>query len=111
MRGHPTLLWTDNGYHIYQPVAGFILEAEEAFAKFIDHNGKDLTSKYMQFAEDFLTNKKGDRQHKPSINSCLVRIPGTINLKRGQIVKVMQHWDGQRPAINYLARFQKMAYR
>jgi hypothetical protein len=104
MRGHPTLLWTANGYHIYQPVAGFILEAEEAFAKFIDPNGKDLTSKYMQFAEDFLTNKKGDRQHKLSINSCLVRIPGTINSKCGQIVKVMQHWDGQRPAINYLLR-------
>jgi hypothetical protein len=42
-------------------VAGFILEVEEVFAKFIEPNGKDLTSKYMQFAEDFLTNKKGDR--------------------------------------------------
>jgi len=104
MRGHPAVLWTGNGYHIYQPVAGFILKAEEVFAKFIDPNGKDLTSKYMLFAEDFLTNKKGDRQHKPSINSCLVRIPGTINSKCGQIVKVMQHWDGQRPAINYLLR-------
>ena len=25
--------------------------------------GKDLTTKFMQFAEDFLSNKKGDRQH------------------------------------------------
>jgi hypothetical protein len=30
--------------------------------------------------------------------------PGTINLKCGQIVKVVQLWDGQRPAINYLLR-------
>jgi hypothetical protein len=36
MRAHPTVLWTGNGYHIYQPVAGFILEEEEVFAKFID---------------------------------------------------------------------------
>ena len=30
----------------------------------------------MQVTEDFITNKKGDPQHHPSINSCLVRIPG-----------------------------------
>ncbi|HEY7080625.1 MAG TPA: hypothetical protein VH500_13050 [Nitrososphaeraceae archaeon] len=57
----------------------------------------------MQF-EDFLTNKKGDRRHKPSINSSLVRILGIINSKGGQTVKVVQRWDDQRPAINYLLR-------
>ena len=43
LHGYPTELWTGNGYHIYQQVAGFILEQEEVFAKFIDPNGKDLT--------------------------------------------------------------------
>ena len=104
MHGHPTALWTGNGYHIYQPVAGFVLEQEEVFTKFMDPTGKDLTTKFMQFAEDFLTNKKGDRQHRPSINSCLVRIPGTINSKCAQEVKIIQRWDGQRPAIQYLLR-------
>ena len=104
MRGHPTALWTGNGYHIYQPVAGFILEEEEVFAKFIDPTGKDLTTKFMLFAEEFLTNKKGDRQHRPSINSCLDRIPGTINSKCRQTVRIIQRWDSQRPAINYLLR-------
>ena len=104
MHGYPTVLWTGNGYHIYQPVGGFILEEEEVFAKFTDSIGKDLTTKFMQFAEDFLTNKKGDRQHRPSINSCLIRIPGSINFKCGQMVKIIQRWDGQRPAINYLLR-------
>ena len=104
LHGYPTVLWTGNGYHIYQPMQGFILEEEDVFAKFIDPTGKDLTTKFMQFAEDFLTNKKGDRQHRPSINSCLVRIPGTINSKCWQTVKVVQRWDGQRPAINYLLR-------
>jgi hypothetical protein len=85
-------------------VEGFILEQEDVFAKFIEPNGKDLTSKFMQFAEDFLTNKKGDPQHHPTINSSLVRISGTINSKCGQVVRIIQRWDGQRPAINYLLR-------
>ena len=47
MHGHPTVLWTGNGYHIYQPMVGFILEKTDIFGKFIDPNGKDLTSKFM----------------------------------------------------------------
>jgi hypothetical protein len=81
-----------------------LLEETDLFAKFLDPTGKDLTTKFIQFAEDFLTNKKGDRQHRPSINSCLVRIPGTINSKCKQVVKVIQRWDSQRPAIQYLLR-------
>ena len=104
MHGHPTVLWTGNGYHIYQPMDGFILEEEERFARLREPDGKDLTSKFMQFAEEFLTNKKGDPQHNPTINSCLVRIPGTINSKCGQAVKIIRRWDGQRPAIKYLLR-------
>jgi hypothetical protein len=102
--GHPSVLWTGNGYHIYQPMSGFILEEEERFARLVDSAGEDLTSRFMQFAEDFLTNKRGDPQHNPTVKSCLVRIPGTINSKCGQEVKVVQQWDGQRPAINYLLR-------
>lgn len=81
--GHTSVLWTDNGYHIYEPMEGFIWEEEERFASLAVPAGKDLTSRFMQFAEDFLTNKKGDPQHNPTVNSCLVRIPGTINSKCG----------------------------
>ena len=102
--GHPSGYWTGNGYHIYQPMTGFILEEEERFARLADPTGKDLTSRFMQFAEDLLTNKKGDAQHNPTVNSCLVRIPGTINSKCGQVIRIIQRWDGQRPAINYLLR-------
>ncbi len=103
-RGYPTVLWTGNGYHIYQPMDGFILEEEDRFARLREPDGKDLTSKFMQFAEEFLTNKKEDPQHRPSINSCLVRIPGTINSKCAQEVKIIQQWNNQKPAINYLLR-------
>jgi hypothetical protein len=30
----PTVLWTGNGYHMYQPVDAFVLEQEEIFSKF-----------------------------------------------------------------------------
>ena len=55
---HPTVLWTGNGYHVYQPVHGFILEKIDRFACFIDPHKKDLTSRFMQFAENFITDKK-----------------------------------------------------
>ncbi len=105
IHGHPTVLWTGNGYHIYQPMEGFILEEEERFARLKESDGKDLTSKFIQFAEEYLTNKKGDPQHNPTVNSCLVRVPGTINSKCAQEVKIIQRWDGHKPAINYLLRY------
>ena len=73
-------------------------------AKSIDLNRQDKY-RFMQFSEEFLTNKKGDPQHNPSVNSCLVRIPGTINSKCAQEVKIIQRWNGERPAINYLLRY------
>jgi hypothetical protein len=83
--GYPTVLWTGNGYHIYQPMSGFILEEEEVFAKFTgnrSNNGNnDLTSRFMQFTEGFFTNKKQDPKHNPTVKSCLLRIPFTLNSK------------------------------
>jgi hypothetical protein len=32
--GNPTVLWTGNGYHVYQPVSGPILEEYETFYEF-----------------------------------------------------------------------------
>jgi hypothetical protein len=111
--GYPTVLWTGNGYHIYQPMKGFILEEEEVFAKFTidcNNNNKDLTSRFMQFAEEFFTDKKKDAQHNPTVKSCLLRIPYTLNSKckgeemRSGQVTIIQKWDGNRPPINYLLR-------
>ena len=101
---HPTVLWTGNGYHIYQPVHGFILEEIDRFESLIDPFKKDLTSRFMQFAESFFTDQKGDPQHRPSIKSCLIRIPGTINSKCNREVKIVQRWNRIRPPINYLLR-------
>ena len=100
----PTVLWTGGGYHIYLPIRGFILEEIDRFECYIDPNKKDLTSRFMQFAEDYFTDKKSDPQHRPSVRSCLIRIPGTINSKYNQEVRILQRWDGYRPPIQYLLR-------
>ena len=102
----PTGLWTGNGYHIYLPIKAFILEEEEVFAKFqnIGSNEPSLSTKFMRFAETYFTNNKHDPRHWPSVNSCLLRVPGTYNSKNGQQVRVVQRWDENKPPIQYLLR-------
>jgi hypothetical protein len=98
---HPTVLWTGGGYHIYQPIHGFVLEEIDRFECLVNPSKKDLTSRLMQ---DFFTDKKSDPQHRPSVKSCLIRIPDTINSKYNQEVRIVQKWDGFRPPIQYLLR-------
>jgi hypothetical protein len=44
--GNPTVLWTGNGYHVYQPVSGFILEEYETFYQFTKYVDKDFILLY-----------------------------------------------------------------
>ena len=107
--GNPTVLWTGNGYHIYQPASGFILEEYETFYEFTKYFDKDLTSMFIQFGEEYFTDYTADRLHNPTVKSCLVRIPASLNSKcviKGQDaeVKVIQKWDGSSPSIQPLLR-------
>jgi hypothetical protein len=108
--GNPTVLWTGNGYHIYQPVSGLILEEYETFYEFTKYLDKDLTSMFIQFAEEYLTDHTADRLHNPTVKSCLLRIPGSLNSKciankdQDAEVKIVQRWDGKRPSIQPLLR-------
>jgi hypothetical protein len=111
--GNPTVLWTGNGYHIYQPVSGFILEEYETFYEFTKYFDKDLTSMFIQFAEEYFTDYAADRLHNPTVKSCLVRIPGSLNSKcviKGQDaeVKIIQKWDGSRPSIQPFLRYFRL---
>jgi hypothetical protein len=107
--GNPTVLWTGNGYHIYQPVSGFILEEYETFYEFTKYVDKDLTSMFIQFAEEYFTDYAADRLHNPTVKSCQVRIPASLNSKciikeQNTEVKIIQKWDGNRPSIQRLLR-------
>ena len=101
---YPTVLWSGNGYHIYQPIEAFVLEEEEVFSR----NEFDQPSKaFLKFAEQYLSNNKSDSSHNPSFKSCMIRIPGTFNYKcilqgKDPEVRIMQKWNGYRPRINLL---------
>jgi Primase X len=110
--GNSTVLWTGNGYHIYQPVSGLILEEYETFYEFTKYIDKDLTSMFIQFAEEYFTDYTADRLHNPTVKSCLVRIPGTLNSKNinkeeEAEVKIIQRWDSKRPSIQPLRDFRR----
>ncbi|CAN5719968.1 hypothetical protein BH23THE1_BH23THE1_35140 [soil metagenome] len=98
---HPTVLWTGGGYHIYQAIKIVtkdkrkqLLESLKELQEYIPFSRNDLTTEFIRFAAKQFTNGKGDPKHNPSIYSCLIRIPGTINSKNNEKVKIMQEWDG-----------------
>ncbi len=97
----PTVLWSGNGYHIYLPVEGFILEQESEFERF-----GNPSRKFIQFAESYLSNNKSDPEHSKglSFKNCMIRIPGSFNSKNGKLeeVRIKQKWDGNRPSIKPL---------
>jgi len=112
---HPTVLWSGGGYHVIQPTKAFLLEDYDVFESF-----EQPSRKFLQFAEQFLSNKKNDPCHTSTISfkNCMLRVPGSYNSKyiqfndKGEIedippeaeVKIIQQWDGTRPAINWLLR-------
>jgi hypothetical protein len=61
---NPTVLWTGNGHHIYQPIGAFILEQEEIFSKF-----NQPSKSFLKFAEQYLSDNKSDPSHNPSFKS------------------------------------------
>jgi hypothetical protein len=99
---HPTILWTGNGYHVYQPIDGIVFEKFKVFYDFSPYLDKDLTTEFLRFAERFFTDRRSDPQHLPSIKSCLVRVPGTSNSKNGEQVRLVQRWDGKKPKIHWI---------
>jgi Primase X len=105
----PTVLWSGNGYHIYQPLEAFPLEQEQLFAS----KSTEPSKEFLQFAEQYLTNYNSDPSHHPSFKSCMIRIPGSHNFKLVQKnngvadsaiteVKIIRRWDGFRPKFNPL---------
>jgi hypothetical protein len=97
----PTIMWSGRGYHIILSLYsnGVILENVKEF-----EGVNNISIKFLRYAESYLSLNKSDSQHNytVSFNNCMLRIPGSINSKNGQTVKIIQKWDGLRPEINYL---------
>jgi hypothetical protein len=68
-----------------------------------------LTSLFIQFAEEYFTDYAADRLHNPTVKSCLLRIPGSLNSKcigneNNREITIIQRWDGKRPHIQPFLR-------
>ena len=95
--GKPTVLFTGSGYHVYQPILSVCLE------KYVDFSNYEEPSKqFLKFSEKYLSNKLSDANHNPSFKSSMVRVPGSINSKNGEHVKIIRKWNGKRPDIALL---------
>jgi hypothetical protein len=98
--GHPTVLWSGHGYHVIQPIDCPIpLEQIKELADL----ESETSTKFLQFAERYLSGNRHDKAHHPAIKSCMLRIPNSINSKckaegiPDPGVKIIQRWDGYRP--------------
>lgn len=109
----PTVIKTGNGYHIYQPIKGIVLEEYSEFNK----TCKMPSTAFLRFAEKFLSNNKADPFHNQSFKSSMIRIPYSYNSKllnmnddnsiianinKDSEVVIIQKWNGIRPNINLL---------
>ena len=91
----PTILFTGNGYHVYQPIRLPLLENESIFAPY-----ENPSTEFVRYAAQRWTEGKNDPSNHPSVNSCLLRVPCSVNSKNNKVVEVVQLWNGTRPAAN-----------
>jgi hypothetical protein len=93
----PMILFTGGGYHVYQPIDMPVLEEESMF-RFFDNP----STEFIRYAAHRWTGGKNDSCNKPSIKSCMLRVPCSINSKNGKVVEIVQDWNGNRPRANRL---------
>jgi hypothetical protein len=93
--GIPLVISTGLGYAIIQPIKIKSMKGVEMH----DLSDYEMSQKFLKFAKDYLTNGRADSKNHPSLKSCLIRVPYTINSKNNGIVEFKESWDGQRVSV------------
>ena len=70
---------------------------------------EEVDNKFLQFGKDSLSSGYADKKNHPSLKSCLLRVPGSVNSKcvsegiseEESKVKIIQKWDGKRVPISH----------
>ena len=104
MDGVPSVIWSGNGYHIYQPVEAFILEEQQIF------NGLDQPSRHFRLPvcravpDKWENGRMSQPYHVAQELYASCTRTGSLNSKSNppKPVKVIQTWDGNRPDIKPL---------
>ena len=92
LRAKPLVLFTGNGYAIIQPIQMASWKCLIQFGK----DGEELAKIFLQFAARFLSSNKCDSGNHPSLRSCMIRVPASINSKNNKEVEIQTFWDGNR---------------
>ena len=61
-----------------------------------------MFNEFLRFTKSFLSYDKADQANNPSLKSCLLRSPSTINSKYHNEVTTIQKWDVCRPRVRLL---------
>jgi hypothetical protein len=106
----PLVIWTGNGYHVY-----IVLNLGEPLEYIVEYSNLDVTKEiskeFIRFAKSYLSDNKADSKNNPSFESCLLRVPYTLNSKclyakmseEESEVKVIQNWNNHAANINEIA--------
>ncbi len=111
INGIPTVLDTGNGYAIVQPI-----EIDPFVNLKCEKPAEEVAKIFLYFVKTYLTQNKADPNNHPSLKSCLVRVPFTINQKcvdsgKKSTVSIVQTWDRVRSPVRtipFRARLEKI---
>ena len=107
--GVPLVIFTGNGYAIIQPIQMKSMKELE----FPNLSNYEIATKFLKYAKTYLTNNRADPCNNPSLKSCMVRVPYTINSKNNCTVEFMESWDNHRVSVKnipfkkYMEQFSK----
>lgn len=124
--GIPTILDTGHGYAVIQPIQISPFQGVTYKTK----DSEELSKLFLQWSERYLSNSKCDSANHPSLKSCMIRIPGSVNSKKlskdnptnltceasaevscspngeqlrtSKIVSIVCEWNKQRPTVENL---------
>ena len=121
IKGFPTVLWTGDGYHIYQPIKlhDWVFNKEKKentkseynFEKNVlnkdNKNNTKFINAFLRYSIKYLTNNQKDYDYNRfSTDSCFTIAPESINSKKGNKVNIIQKWNGYKAnAITILKDF------
>ena len=92
LRAKPLVLFTGNGFAVIQPIR---MESWKDMTQY-GKDGEELAKIFMQFAARFLSSNKCDSGNHPSLRSCMIRVPASINSKNNKEVEIQTFWNGDR---------------